>query len=222
MKQVAGIWLPDDDTHFAKHLERGPQFEGAGTYQFSKIEAVLGFIPKKQRQCAFDIGAHVGLWTRVLARHFKNVEAFEPVPELLECFDANTAHLNNVKIWPCAISENEGCVRLSQPDGNSGNWHASAGGETVKYEVLAMTLNDLSERFALVNFVKIDVEGWELPIIRGGREMLTAHRPFVLVEQKPGNAERYGFARYGAAELLEELGAKRLWERSGDILYGWN
>lgn len=221
MKKVAGIWLPDDDRHFAKHLAAGPKFEGAGTYQYAKIRAILEFIPNKRRRVALDIGAHVGLWARVLAREFQCINAFEPVPELLACFDLNTDHLSNVEVWPCALSDSEGVIQLIRPDGNSGNWHVLSDGEKPKYEASTFPLDHHTFDFSDVDLIKIDVEGWELPVLKGAKQLLDRCKPFIVIEQKVGNAERYGFGRYDAARQLEEWGALRLWERSGDILYGW-
>src|SRR5688572_32728595 len=86
MKKIKGIWLPDGDTHFAAHLEAGPEHDGAGTYQFAKIDMAMKMVPTERRGMALDIGGHVGLWSRVLASCFRGVIAFEPVPHLAECF----------------------------------------------------------------------------------------------------------------------------------------
>lgn len=220
MKEVCGIWLPDDDTHFADHLEKGPEYRGAGTYQFKKIQMALKVT--KRRRTALDIGAHVGLWSRVLAAEFERVEAFEPVPALMTCFDKNTEHLKNIQLHPCALSDTTVDVFLTEPDGNSGNWHVTARGENAKYAPLTFAL-DNDEAFELndVDFIKIDVEGWELHVLRGAEKLIKRDKPVIVIEQKPDNAERYGIDRFAARNLLLSWGAKQLWEKSGDYCFGW-
>src|SRR5688572_22008568 len=89
---VNGIHLPAWDTHFAEHLKKAPLVDGMGTYQYPKIEAALDVISQRGpggRGHAVDVGAHVGLWSRILATHFDAVTAFEPIPEFCDCFLLN-------------------------------------------------------------------------------------------------------------------------------------
>ena len=76
--------------------------------------------------------------------------------------------------------------------------------------------------FALaeVDFVKIDVEGFERFVVEGARDTLRRCRPVVIVEQKEF-ADRYGTARYAAAEYLQSLGAVVLEQVVQDLVFGW-
>ena len=82
-KQVRGIWLPETEEHLIPHIERGPEFAGAGTYQLHKFQAAFPYI--KNFRHAVDIGAHVGLWSRILARCFTRLTAFEPIENHRAC-----------------------------------------------------------------------------------------------------------------------------------------
>jgi hypothetical protein len=77
---VAGIHLPDSDTHFGPILEASERVDGKGTYQLAKLRRAVALVQHKGH--AVDVGAQVGLWTRVLAREFQFVTAFEPVPRV--------------------------------------------------------------------------------------------------------------------------------------------
>ena len=79
MKQTLGIWLPDSDKHFAVQIAGNPLVAGKGTYQWKKYVAALSHV--KDRGHAVDVGAHVGLWSRLMAMDFERVTAFEPVDE---------------------------------------------------------------------------------------------------------------------------------------------
>lgn len=221
MKQIKGIWLPDADTHFEHHLNAGPEFAGAGTYQMKKINAALGQCHDRRR-VAVDVGAHVGLWSRVLARHFHEVHAFEPLPHLQECFLANTQDCENVTLYHGAVSHQPGVLRMESVDDNSGNSRVGVDGARGTYPAHAVTLDGELMRIShKVDLIKIDVEGWELRVVEGARELIMAARPIIVVEQKPGNAERYGMGQRDAVKRLESWGAAILWEKAGDVCLGW-
>lgn len=214
---VRGIHLPTDDAHFAGHLEKGPLFEGKGTYQYAKIEKALGCV--KSHRIALDIGAHVGLWSRVLAAHFLSVIAFEPVPSHLECFRLNAMAVPNIMLLECALGREQGLITVAPITGNSGNAHVTTG-LAAGTPVDVRTLDSFA--FDFVDFIKIDVEGFELPVIEGGEGTIRRDKPAMVVEQKPGNAERYGYRQTQAVELLQAWGAKVLWIKSGDYCLGWD
>lgn len=220
MKQVRGVWLPDGDDHFAYHLEQGPEFAGAGTYQFRKILAALRHCEGGPCRVAVDVGAHVGLWSRVLARHFGLVHAFEPLAHLRECLDANVADCENVRVHPVAVSNAAGVIRMRIVEDNTGNCCVATLTESRTTPVEAITLDDRTD-LADLDFLKIDVEGWELYVVEGGRRLITETRPIIVVEQKPGNAERYGIGQRDAVKRLESWGASVLWEKAGDVCLGW-
>lgn len=220
MKQVDGIWLPDDDEHFAEHLAKGPKYEGAGSYQMKKIEAALRVADR--RGLAIDVGAHVGLWSRVLARNFQYVMAFEPVPHLARCFVKNLAGRQNVTLLENAVGSESGKLLIKYVAGNSGNSRVCCPGDDLMQlhiNARAVTLDEL--RFESVDLIKIDVEGWELRVVEGARHLITRCRPVIVVEQKPGNAERYGVEQRAAVDLLQSWGASILWEKAGDVCLGW-
>lgn len=218
MKEICGIWLPDDDTHFEKHLEAG-----AGTYQEKKFLAALEVIPDNRRRTAIDVGAHVGLWSRRMAAHFDRVIAFEPHPLLVECYRKNLHDRDNVLLFGAIVTDKErkgDRASVTYVPGNSGNTHVEInqpGNDTRSVRTTALD----EMQFDDVDLVKIDVEGWEVPVVLGARETLLKHKPFVVIEQKPDNAERYGLARFDALYLLQSLGMVVLWEKSGDFCLGW-
>jgi FkbM family methyltransferase len=214
MKQVNGIWLPKCDTHFAKALADSPVVDGHGTYQLVKIEKCLAVTGR--RRVALDIGAHVGLWTMILAKHFQMVHAFEPVQQLRKCWELNTEHCNNVIVQPVALGECFSVVGMEYTPDNTGNSRIDNSGGV---QVPMLTLDGLS--IAGIDFIKIDVEGFEYNVLCGAEITIRQQRPVVLIEQKPGNAEVYGRKRFDASALLELWGMKLLWDKAGDRCYGW-
>ena len=58
-----------------------------------------------------------------------------------------------------------------------------------------------------VDFIKLDLEGYEVRALNGARKTLEKYRPYVLFEDKPERSAAYGKPR-AAHELLEALGAR--------------
>lgn len=215
MKQIRGMWFPDDDTHFQQHLEREELIANRGCYQLKKLRAAVDQVPESSRGLAVDVGAHVGLWTHVLASMFDHVVAFEPHPVLFECWLRNCLNIDNVTGYNYALSSGEQDIAINYVEGNTGNAHIVD--PSVRGSHLIRT-------FALDNFplgrkidlLKIDTEGWELYVVKGAIKTILKDKPVIVLEQKPGNAERYFLSRTAALDYLVGFGAKIIWEKSGD------
>lgn len=218
MKQVEGIWLPDGDRHFADYLHKSVKIDGTGTYQLDKSRKAIA--TAKWRRVALDIGAHVGLWSRILAKEFETVIAFEPLPNFCVCFRKNTAGFSNVKLIEAAASHQNGETVVQAVADNSGqSFVAPLPHDASMQAVKAVRIDDLG--LEKIDLVKIDVEGWELMVLLGAQKTIQRDRPTVVIEQKPNNAERYGLDRYAASELLIAWGARQLWEKAQDHCFGW-
>ena len=219
---VEGIHLPLHDTHFPAALHGAPKFEGRATYQLHKLEAGVKLC--KQKRVAIDIGAHVGLWSRVLASQFEHVIAYEPLPEHADCFRLNTDGLVNVTLvdW-CMLGAEKGYAGIVAVSNNSGNTRVAVDGDPVFLAGNVEPLDDVlvNEVIKKIDFIKIDVEGYELAVVQGAERTIRAAKPVMVVEQKPGYAERYKFRTGEVIDLLKSWGAKPVWLKSGDHCLTW-
>lgn len=164
----------------------------------------------KNKRVAIDIGAHIGLWSYNLAKAFEQVRAFEPVEAHRECFIANIKS-DNVVLYPCALGAEKGSVSINTTEGSSGDSKVGGAGD-----IVMSTLD--SYPFEHVDLVKIDAEGYEENIVRGGEQLIKANRPVILVEQKRQMASTFGLEPQGAVTLLKSWGYKIAQELSGDYL----
>ena len=221
MQKVRGIWLPDGDTHFSEALEKSELYRACGSYQLRKLRKAMNVMRQLNQKfgTAVDVGAHVGLWTRVLADYFQRVIAYEPAPAALECLDLNTEDLRNVEVHMFAVASRSGTYRLAEVEKNSGNT-GIAYGSTPGIQVQAVALD--SHLDLDVDFMKIDVEGWEPEVLRGSELLIKRCRPVIVVEQKPGNNEKYGFDRNEAVRILKGWEATVYWRDAGDYCMGWS
>ena len=138
-----------------------------------------------------DIGANKGAylyWLRHAVGMSGRVFAFEPQPTLARYLRAAGTMLNwsNVLVNEVAITDAAGTARLhvpgrgESPEASLENSIAEVGGHAYdcKIDRLDAQLMDV----ARVSFLKIDVEGHELQIFRGGQDILTRHAPALLFE----------------------------------------
>lgn len=217
MFQHQNVWLPDGEKHFPEWMDKnGELVDGRGTYQIRKWRACLPHI--KQFRVAVDVGAHVGLWSMQMVKHFRTVCAFEPVQQFRECYQANLDG-HNVLLYHCALGAQSGRVAMKIPLLESG---LDTGGTHVVPgdEVEMRTLDEFD--FNEVDFLKVDCEGYELEVLKGAKDTLVRCRPCVIVEQKPHKlGPNFGIQGTPAVDFLRELGAVVRQEISGDFILSW-
>jgi FkbM family methyltransferase len=128
-----------------------------------------------------DIGANLGLKSLLLSQHVPNgrviaVEAAPTVAKLLEQNIENSS-AKNIIVVKSAIGDSDGKTRFAE---NSAYGYISPDGVEVPVQTLSSLVAALNlER---LDFVKIDVEGYEFPILRTSIELLNQHRSLVLFE----------------------------------------
>lgn len=214
MKFVRGFALPDFEQHLIPFLEQGPEFAGGPTYQLHKYLACMPLIKNFRR--AVDVGAHCGLWSRVMARCFTMVSAFEPVLEHRICFDENLRGAANITLHACALGEREGLVTLHTGQASSGDTYVQKDGE---HGANLRTLDSFD--LLPIDFLKIDCEGYEKFVLMGGEKTIRRDKPCIIVEQKPGKAKQFGLGDIEAVQLLQAWGAELVTVVSGDYIMRW-
>jgi FkbM family methyltransferase len=226
MIEFDGTFFPDGEQHLPDWMSKvGQRRNGKLQYQYHKYEKALRYVT--QRRVAVDVGAHVGQWSRNMAIDFRHVHAFEPVPRYQDCWDKNlgghpnaTLHRHALGALSCRVS------LLCGTPGSFGDTFVEAGGRRPdKGEVLVaegvqvLPLDSLA--LEEVDFIKIDCEGYEEHVVKGAERTIRTCRPTMIVEQKPGHAQRFGLKQTGAVQLLRRWGMRELAVISGDHIMGW-
>lgn len=218
MIEVGGVFLPDGETHLVEWMKNKNEWIGGKlTYQYHKLRETLRYC-QFRRRVAVDVGAHCGLWSMHLAKHFESLHAFEPVDAHRQCFVRNVPpdyRPDKVFLYPVALGEQEGRVAIRTAPTSSGDSWVDGEGDIPLKRLDDFLISD-------VDLVKLDCEGYELFALRGGEETLLRCRPCVIVEQKPGRAQKFGLAETGAVDYLKGLGAKLRKEMSGDFILSWD
>lgn len=136
-----------------------------------------------------DVGANAGYFSALAASLVGptgRVIAFEPSPATCRLLDI-TAQMNPcIEAHQVAVGDREGVAQLhlSAEPTNSGmssllSRAGTRGGKVV--EVPVKRLDDLLLEVPKVNAIKIDVEGFELSVLRGGENLFTLQRPDLVV-----------------------------------------
>jgi len=177
------ILLQHRETVGLAHLMRG-SFERAEIDSAGELAAVGTW--------AFDVGAHVGLFTIPLARAVGSsggVVAFEPLPEnarrLVENLARNT--VLNVRVWEAAAGQFEGEseLRLANDSAFTSTADVFLGRATgTLVRVPSMTVDRVWQEVGQprVSVMKVDVEGAELAVLNGSRGLIAGCSPAVLIE----------------------------------------
>lgn len=201
--------------------------------QFEQTE--INFIRKFIRagDIFLDIGANIGFHTLIAAKKTGSagkVYAFEPFPNTFNRLTENVLlnNLQNVEAIPLALSNAVGKQSFySFKDGmDAFNSFAPILEQTSydKIDVHATTLNAFIsnlpvELISKISLIKIDVEGWEIPVLEGGYDLLAKpDAPDLLVEFTEQNAQAAGRKCSDLFSLGERLGYKWYQLENNDII----
>jgi FkbM family methyltransferase len=177
----------------------------------------------------WDVGANVGLYSVYAARNRQcRVFAFEPSVFNLELLARNT-HLNSVCdlvcIVPLALSDTSGASRLRMTStewggalstfGHDYGYDGKAMRPVFEYQTLGLTMDDAVGKLGLPipNYIKMDVDGIEHLILRGGGSVLRAVRG-VLIEINDNFREQ----AEQASALLLAAGLRLAAKRQSDLI----
>ncbi len=172
-----------------------------------------------------DVGANFGYFTCLVATGMKatpgsRVIAVEPNPEMLRLLEINTRinwSMAPVRVVAAALADKRGTRLLHVPANAAGNARlvatngdshgtASAPAEqmtTVEVEVLR--LDDVLRNEPRVDLMKVDVEGFETAVFRGGSETLQRALK-VVFEWAQGQTRTAGFQPATILEMLRQYG----------------
>ena len=177
-----------------------------------------------------DLGANFGLHSRFLAQAVGptgRVHAVEPVPGTFDVLKSNVRRLglDAVRAHHYAVSDRAGTVTMSVPryqQGGENPYEArvvdatgSAGGRTV--EVPARRLDDLFGNGDRITFVKCDVEGHELNVLRGAGTIRLGHRPAWLIEVS-GDPDEPPTSAHELMRLMTDGGYAAYHDRDGRLV----
>jgi FkbM family methyltransferase len=189
----------------------GPSLEAYGEY--SPDEARMFQLLLQPGDVVLEVGANIGAHTLSLARAVGPaglVHAIEPQRSLFQMLCANLAlnDLQNVHVRQQGLGAVQEVLRVSTPvTAAAANFGGISLGRQGEEPVQVMTLDDL--RLDRLDLIKIDVEGMEEAVLRGGTETIRRLRPTLYVEN-----DRVGSSA-ALIRFVRDLGYRMWWHLPG-------
>jgi FkbM family methyltransferase len=154
-------------------------------------------VTKGKATKVLDIGANVGTHSMFISKYAGEVHAIEPWPPVLERLRAFVADNNvtNVTVHPVGYAAENGSMLYHEPDPDNpgtGSFSNTRFPSQTKVVELPLVVGDEHLKQAGVtgiDIIKIDIEGYEKPALRGLKETIKRDRPTVLIELNVSNDE---------------------------------
>ena len=172
-----------------------------------------------------DVGANVGahaVFFSHLVRASGRVLAFEPIPEnvtAMRALLARRARFQNVTLVPSAVGDPDAAVRstvITAPAGDltqasrvrqsSGSWQQTPDVRVFDCPITSLDRDAAVRELKRVDFVKLDVEGGELDVLKGAHRMLARDHPLVYCEAYAAWMRSFGYSPHELLRYVASLG----------------
>jgi FkbM family methyltransferase len=134
----------------------------------------------------YDVGANTGYYSALVKRLGAEVVAFEPQPEVFSKLE----RVSGITPVQLALGEKEEMAPLFIPETLGMNGSSSLDADWNPTEEIKMvgvtTLNGIVKGLPRPDFIKLDVEGYEFQVLKGGEEFLVKDKPGVAIEVSGG------------------------------------
>ncbi len=203
IEQINGVWVPSNDIHIADWRAGKP---------FTQNKCLLRFIEhceseNKKFNHILDVGAWVGTWSIAMNKFCGRVIAFEPDALHYECLVKNVP--DNVETHQLAIGSEKKLISLSD-DNFTQSKRVMGEGSIPMVTIDSLELDD-------VDLIKIDVEGYEMEVLKGAEKTLQDVQ-YIMIELN-NNTKKYGSSNGKIEEYLESLGFKSLIKQWPDQVF---
>jgi len=208
-------WIYKHDTFFQQRIA------GAGPYQQKNLKYIRALVP--DARTIIDVGMNIGMNTIEYATWADEVKSFEPVKQTYDMAQLNIQLAKEQKEflttwWPnsslrqraniethnCGIGDRSGSFEIQIKKNNAGachlkRTHGKRGPVNEKTkpsldEIQTVKVNTLdSYGYENVDVIKVDVEGYEYPVVLGAEETILRDRPVVQLEMTDGYPDRFGY-----------------------------
>lgn len=182
-----------------------------------------------------DIGANLGYFSKNFARLASKgkVVSIEPVPQFFDTLDYFMRRFKNSVRYNVALGKEEGSITMVLPKTNgmirTGLPHIAESEEEKKQhetrEVKVVKGSELLSSLERLDYIKCDIEGYELNVFEEIKSVIAHHKPIIQVEIAPKNLDamlklfaELGYEQYGInhGKVIKESGTQG---EEGDFLF---
>jgi FkbM family methyltransferase len=156
----------------------------------------------------FDIGANIGYFTVAVGCSFNNIKIIccEPGPSTFQFTRLNVQRnrlTDKVELIQAAIADKAGETYMSSSLGNLNYMQKHKSENAVKVPCLTVDQIVSEQSLSRVDFIKCDVEGAELLMLKGAQETIKRFKPFLLLEIENRWTTRFGYEPKAIFEILQ-------------------
>jgi FkbM family methyltransferase len=203
IEKVNGFWVPSNDVHLNDWKQGKP---------FTQNKCLLKFLDycktqNKKFKTVIDVGAWCGTWAKALEPFAKKVIAFEPDKVHFECLQKNCT-INCDCRNEAVGSENQN-VSLTENDFTQAKRVDSTG------NIRMVTIDSFD--YKDVDLIKIDVEGYEMEVLKGAEKTLQSTK-YLMIELN-NNTKKYGSSNNDIEKYINNIGFKLLIDHWPDKVF---
>ncbi|MCQ9200649.1 MAG: FkbM family methyltransferase [Prochlorococcus marinus CUG1437] len=178
------------------HDISGTEYLRNGSWEWNNIKNIKFLVDTQQvkNHLFIDVGANIGYFSCNLLNNFKNIFAFEPNPIAHYVLKANI--LNNVKIqrtnaniktFEMGIGSKHEFLNINSDVIHNAMGKITKNESINSFPVEIKTLDSLFEEMddfshSQISLVKIDVEGFEIEVLQGMKNILKVSNPIIAIE----------------------------------------
>jgi len=176
----------------------------------------LSFVKMLSCENIIDVGANFGYHTMTFSKEVSgNVYSFEPQIQNFGLLERNVSrnNLDNVKVYNQACSDvfedvkmpyvidMQGLINMGDFTPNTKNIEVVV----EKYStVKAVTLD--SKEFPKIDLIKIDVQGYEVKVLKGARTLIDTYKPIIMIEIEDRMLKKTGSSSEELVKFIQQMG----------------
>lgn len=188
-------------------------------------DIIISLLNNNKKRTFVDVGGHLGFWSLYMSEVFHQVLSFEPNPETFEYLKFNTINNKNIKIFNSALGDENSFVEVLYHVGLGTNPNISyepehrvnSGMSRVKKSSQGIELIKLDDlNLSDLDFLKLDCEGFELMVLKGGENTITKCFPIIVTETNGLEKTLFDVETNEVHDYLTNLGYKRIFHCDDD------
>lgn len=160
----------------------------------------------------FDIGANIGDSVLQIAKKLNgtgSIYAFEPSPDVFQRLNRNVSlnNFNNIKTFNLGMADVESQLSFVVEDKNhsGGAFISKDANNAIKVAVTTIDKFVAEHNLSKLDFLKIDTEGFEVFVLKGGVNTFRNFKPKMFIEVSDSLLKRAGSSAKELIQILNEL-----------------
>lgn len=170
--------------------------------------------------CVLDIGANIGNHSVFFSEFYKEIESYEPNPKTFQLLKINSEIVNNINCYEYGLSNTIKEVKFRINFRNIGGSQIDIQSNSDSFNIKLVTLDSLYINFnKKIKLIKVDVEGHEYEVLKGGEKTIKDNMPIIIFEQHETDfineeskvielLKSYGYTKFASIEKTPYLNYK--------------